>query len=1053
MLARPMIFRFHTFLLDIERRELRDAQQHVALGPKAFDVLCFLLEHRDRLVTKAELLDTFWSAQVSEAALQKTISLIRKALARGGDRPDILRTHHGLGFRFVAEVTPEQPTGPDAPPHAEQTAVLREQRMITALSVRYHSGDVGWTAQTEAAAKSVIAAAQDIVARFDGRLLRMGTDGFSVSFGLDVICEDGPRRAAHCALELRAAGDNAALPLGVGIDTGPAPSGEAQDATPWQTPGAVERQAAALAGRANTGEILLSTAARDQLRDEAQTSRSGGAHCLLNLNSMQSGVPARPQRDAAGFVGREAEMAFLNASHARALRGSGQAVVLSGPAGIGKSRLLAEFLLQVGDAPGWSLTLQCLPARRNTPGALIGDLCRALFAVAPDGILRDEIDAALLRDLRDHDPSAEAVLKTLSDHQRRQRGFALLNRMLAARCEAQPLLLAVEDTHWIDATSQACLDAILQDLGDKRLLVVMTTRPTEMPTLAEGVLHLPPLGTADSLALLRRTVGAAVLDESGADHLVGRAGGNPFFIEELALAAQSGGNPATDLPDTVQAVISVRLGTLEPRSRAVAFAVAVVGPGASQVLIEAITGCAPDAVAALLEGLLRAGVLRGEGEGYGFRHMLIQDAAYAMILPEERAGLHRKIAQLLQDDGLLLDARPETLAWHHQQGGQPDQALTHWTRASRDALRRSARAEAIAFARNGLALIDADTPQAGQRELELQLCLAPALAALRGYAASDVGAAYRRARVLNADIGDLKSDIRSLVGLWIYSWVRGELDEALRFARKLNAIAARLDDPALTVQAEASLGQVLLHQGKTELAQKHLAAGLACVENAPPTTLPAQNSAVACASYAAWAASLMGRTEEALAHIETSERLSQQFDNPFARAIHFALCSEPHMFLGDAAGCLRLADRAVDISREHDFAFWLGTGLVMRGWALGRAGASEAAEAAFDEGITVFEATGAGVQLANWYGLRAEAHLSAGEVEAGISAATHALTCAEAAGDLFFTPRIHATLAALHAGGGAVETAQKHRQMGQALVRDFCISERFLSVGRVPAAV
>ncbi|WP_299678139.1 AAA family ATPase [uncultured Roseobacter sp.] len=1046
-----MIFQFLTYELDTDRRELREQDQPVALTPKAFDVLCYLVEHRDRMVAKAELLDAFWSAQVSEAALQKTVSLIRKAVVATGATPEVLKTYHGLGFRFVADVVRVD----HAPQEEARPAVsVREQRFITALCVRLNRPAAQDNGKAQFDLADALEPAKQIVERYEGSLLRMMLEGFTVSFGLETVYEDGARRAAHCALELKTLAkllsrDGSALSLSMGLHSGAGDLRSGDMAEVWVAPGEIERAATRIAETAAPGEILISGATKDQLGDEVESVAASTGYRLIRMAEMQAGVPARPRKTPASFVGRSAELGFLNRNLELMIAGNGQALALSGPAGIGKTRLVSEFLAGLEQTSCRHVTLHCLPGLCNSPGAPIVDLCRTLFPQAPEGAVRDHIDAALLRELHEDPPEKDPALKALSDHQHRSRSYALVNRMLKASSDQHPIVIVIEDTHWIDATSQMFLDAIVREIDAKRLMVLMTTRPTETPPLAEGVLQLSPLGHADSLRLLHQNTEEQPLARETAERLVQRAAGNPFFIEELALAAHVGSDRSTDLPDTVQAVIAVRIGALEVQHRVLIYIIAVIGPPARQSLIEALTGLETGAVDAALDHLMRAGFLQVEADGYSFRHMLIQDTAYATVAPDERQRLHREIAQLLESADFAGQARPETLAWHHQEAGQKDAALDYWIKASRDALRRSARQEAVVFARNGLQLIEPGLGDTSRQELDLQLCLASTLGALRGYGAVEVGEAYRRARVLNGDIGNQKADVRILVGLWIHTWVRGQLTESLNFARRLAESEVTAKDPARKLQAEASVGQVLVHKGAITPALAHLTAGLRSVEHAPPATLPSQNAAVACASYAAWATSLGGQCEEARRFIALAQRLSQTFENPFAEAIHHALCAEPCMFMQDAEGCLALADRAVVLSREHGFDFWLGTGLVMRGWALSQTRHMDAAFSAFDEGLSVFEATGARVQLANWYGLKAEAHLVAGQLEEGCATAAHALECAGRAEDMFFVPRIHTTLSMLHRKAGAEEAARAHAEQATRLARSFGMTIPLLPAQRL----
>ncbi|MEP5730651.1 MAG: AAA family ATPase [Sulfitobacter sp.] len=1035
-----MYLSFLTYDLDTNCRELRERAEVVALSPKSFDVLCYLITHRDKVVSKAELLDAFWSLQVSEAALQKTISQLRKAL--GCDGKQAIRTYHGRGFRFIADVVDlprEIPPGPDAPAPA-----LQEQRLVGVLCVKLGTGAESDCPEVT----DFLDHARISVTSHQGDALRMTLDGFTASFGLTAQYEDAARRAVHCATDLiQLAGDNQQVssPI-IGIDHGPVNLSEAASDVSWGRPSDIERGAADLAELGKQGDILLSATTQHQLRDEVSCEDIGTAFKLVSVNNLHAGVPARPRKVPAQFVGRNAELAFLETALETLNAGHGQSVVLSGPAGIGKTRLLSEFL-QKRDVAGQAMVkLQCLPGLSNSPLAPIREMCQTLFARAPTGTITTEIDAALHAELLGETASGDKTLAAVSEHQRKQQSFGLINRMLAAFCAKKPLVLVLEDIHWLDATSRDCLGALLQQVDNKPLLVVMTTRPTGEPPLSEAVLQLPPLGHHDGLQLLHHNTHQAKIDDDVANDLVRRAAGNPFFIEELALAAQSGGNASGTLPQTVQAVISVRIGELDADARRLLFVMAVIGPGAKIDLIKHLLHQSTQTIEATAERLRSMGFILVETGNYSFRHMLINDTAYAMLAPKQRRNLHHHIAQYLESDSPNWRPRPETLAWHYQEAGETDRASAYWFVACRSAMQRLAHRESIAFARNGLSLVPQDTADAKKRQLDLQLYLASALGAVKGYADDDVGNAYHLAREMNQTIGNFRAQIRMLVGLWIHSWVGGNLSQSLSYAQDQLDMAKTTKDPALHLQSNASVGQVLVHKGQLAQAKSYLDRGLDAIKDSPPETLPFQAASVACASFANWVDSLTGNLDKAKLSLKTSKDLAHMSENPLARAIHYGLCVNPFMFVGQPEPCLDYANRAIDVSRTHDFAFWLGTGLVMRGWALGQMGRMEPAFEAFDEGISVFESTGAGVQLSNWYGLKAETLLTAGRFEEALKAAEYALLWANKTQDMHFVPRIHAITARLWSEMNNPEKATLHSQLAAQVAAKFGMTKHVITL-------
>ncbi|MEP4194946.1 MAG: AAA family ATPase [Aliishimia sp.] len=1025
-----MIFRFHTFEMDTDQREIRQDDRVIAIQPKSFALLEYLVERADRMVTKTELLEAFWAPNVSEASLLTTISQVRKAFGVTGKGNAIIRTYHGQGFRFVAPLS-------DAPvaPENKVPLTLNEQRIAAVLSVQFPDQDSD-------AARDFVALAKPQVETHQGQLVHMMVGEFTAGFGLDQAYEDCARRALYCASSLLR------TPMGKHVSYGIAagPISLEDHGSKWALPSQLERDATRIAKAAHPGDILLSSAAQSHLQADAKTESTPDGYRLLGEPQPRAGIPARQGNKPTPFVGRSAEMAFLNASAEKLAEGMGQAIELQGPAGIGKSRLLSEFLLGLDTTALSRHKMQCLPGLSNTALSPIRDMCLALHYAMAGPEHADDIDAALWSELLKDETSQDAALRDLPERDRRRRLFGLVDGMLERACAASTVLLVFEDIHWLDATSREYLSTLTRRLQTQRLMLVFTTRPVDVLPLCEAVLHLSPLSAADSYSLLDANGEFSAVDRADIDILVKRAAGNPFFLEELALAAKSDGDPARNLPSTVQAVISVRIAGLTLQERSIIYVLAVLGAPSDILLITKLLEQPAQQIDAPLQRLTALGFLVDDPSGFVFRHMLIQDTAYSLIADADRRALHQTIADIFESDDAKWATRPETLAWHHQEAGNSDRAIPHWIAAFHAAVSRTANLEAKEFARNGLALIDPDNPDHAQDELNLQLSLVFVHTQMHGYAARPVGHALYRAQELNKTVGTPETHARITVGLWVHTWVLGQLQAAIGHAEDLLKIAKLAGSPALSMQANASMGEVLVHTGQLEKGLHHLTEGLGSLEDGGPDTIATQCTATACASYAAWAASLLGDRDAAARHYETSKALSEIMENPFARALHNALSFEHKMIEGDVTACLELANRAVDISRRHDYAFWLGSGLIMRGWALGCQGKMPAAFDALDEGISVFEATGAGVQLANWYGFKAEVLLRANRLEDAQSAANHALFCAERTGDMYFAPRIHAVAAQVQHRLNNETQANLHTRQAIDLAERFAMSPEVLKI-------
>ena len=222
----------------------------------------------------------------------------------------------------------------------------------------------------------------------------------------------------------------------------------------------------------------------------------------------------------------------------------------------------------------------------------------------------------------------------------------------------------------------------------------------------------------------------------------------------------------------------------------------------------------------------------------------------------------------------------------------------------------------------------------------------------------------------------------------------------------------------------------------------HLTAGLEAIANNPPTTPPSQAASVACSSFACWTNAQIGNEAEAIRLLQLTDELAHIHQNPLAEAIYYGLCSAPLMTMQQVDQCLVFADRGVEVSRAHDFAFWLGTGLIIRGWCLGQIGQMSAAFEAIDEGFAVIETTGAGVQLANWYGMKAETQLTAGQFNEGLESAELALAHASKTDDRYFVPRIHAVAARLETELNQPEKSAHHARLATETANEFGMSAK-----------
>ena len=683
-----MRYIFGDYVLDTQRHELHHAGEPIKLRRKVFQVLVYLLAHRDRVVPKQELLEHLWPDQfVGEETLTSCIKTLRQALGERGRTPRFLRTLHGQGYRFVGAVEEREHHPADDAPHAlprrgGEGATRQAEGPSPALSPPLADlGSPPWEAldgehkqvtvlccalaeaPTLAARlgpeamyhlmHDVLALAQDTVQRYEGTLTQVSGEGFLALFGAPVAQEDHARRAVLAALELRQRlrvpdairGQPHGVAVRLGLHTGPVVVGPLayEPQRPYTAAGDTLQLATRLQQRAAPDTLLVSAATYALVQDEVQgevcetlsldgPSTPVPVYAIHGLLRRRAGVPRRGARPLSRFVGRTQELALLHARLAQALGGQGQVIGIAGEPGLGKSRLLAEFVHSLRGRPVTSCEGHCLAYGSATPYLPVRDLLRQLWDL-PDAAPATAITATVQQRLREAGVASEdealvllqlldvpvdlAPLAALDPPERKARTFAVLWHVIRQASQRQPLLLAVENLHWIDPTSEAWLASLVERLGDVPVLLLATYRPGYQPPWlrhsAATQMALPRLSPRDSLVVLQSVPQAAQLPAPVQEAIVAKAAGNPFFVEELTWAAVEHGDHAgtLPLPDTIEAVLAARIDRLPPEDKRLVQTAAVIGTEVPVPLLQRLAG--------LPEDVLQRGLAHLQGTGVPLR--------------------------------------------------------------------------------------------------------------------------------------------------------------------------------------------------------------------------------------------------------------------------------------------------------------------------------------------------------------------------------------------------------------------------------------------------
>ena len=709
--------------------------------------------------------------------------------------------------------------------------------------------------------QELFALAQRVLQHYAGTLSQRLGSGFLALFGAPLAQEDHARRAILVALELQETlrvsrgGVIPPLRMCIGIHTGLMVVGQLGEEPQalYATVGEPVDLAVRLQQMAEPGRILMSAATYQFVQGEVRVETCEAidvegrptplaVYQVHHLAQQRSGVAGRGGRLLSPFVGRERELAMLHALLAHAEGGHGQVIGISGDPGLGKSRLLYELRRSLCDRRVGYLEGHCvsygsatpyLPSstsRGNSVGSLNVDLPEGRSGkiqryLREIGMAPEAGEPYVLQLLGGQDEGEPLV--GLSPQMRKAQTFAILRQAILQSSQQQPLVIVVENLHWIDPTSEEYLASLVDNLAGAAILLLTTYRPGyQPPWLGKSYvtqLALPRLTSRDSLAVVQSVWPSAPHLNRLTSVIVAKAAGNPFFLEELARAARERGthHTAMVIPDTVQAVLAARIDRLLPAEKRLLQTASVIGQEVSLPLLRAIAALPEEVLQQSLRALQHPEFLyetRAVPEPvYTFKHALTQEVAYQSLLMSTRRQYHQRIARALEEQfPEIVESQPERVASHYAEADDHAQAVPYWQRAGQRAIERSANLEAIGHLTRGLDVLKTlpDTPGRAQQELGFLTILGLALVATQGQAHGDVGRTYLRARSLCQQQGETSQLFQVLWGLLSFHVVRAELQAAWEVGEQLLGLAQRQHDPVFLMVAHWALGQTLLFRGE-----------------------------------------------------------------------------------------------------------------------------------------------------------------------------------------------------------------------------------------------
>jgi DNA-binding winged helix-turn-helix (wHTH) protein/tetratricopeptide (TPR) repeat protein len=996
------------FRLDTHSGLLLHGSEPVALGRRAVALLRALVERPGALVSKDALIEAAWPGQaVEDSNLPVQIAALRRALAKvpGGGR--WIETMPRRGYRYVGPVAAGENSVTAAPPQVDALPGAApighgeaERRQITALSCELVGVGVGAAGTGLEDLREAVGdfrrCVSEIVDRHNGFIASRVGNAVLVLFGYPAASEHDAERAIRAGLELCAAvkalrRDTAvAMRCRIGIATGMVIIGDPVES--GEIVGYVPNLAARLLASAQPDTVTIEPTTLRLIgglfdcRDLGTLDMNSNTESICRWQVLGESVVASRFEALRGskltpLVGRDEELDLLLRRWARARAGEGQIILVSGEAGIGKSRLTVALLESLATEQHMHLRYFCSAQRADSAlYPIIGQMERAAGLArddTPQGKL-DKLDAMLVETstpLQDTALFAEMLslpndgrypALELAPRQRRERTLDALNWQMEALSRSSPVLMIFEDVQWIDPTSLEALGRAVDRIRVLRVLLIVTFRPEfEPPWIGRPyvtALTVGRLPQRDVDAMIDQVVGDnRPLPVSIRQDIIERTDGIPLFVEEMTkavLETESEDEPrrtaapsaAPAVPPTLHASLMARLDRLGI-AKELAQIGAAIGRKFSHDLLAAVVCKQETELRSGLDRLIQAGLLYPQGEPphatYLFKHALIQDTAYGTLLREPRRALHARIAETLEGQfAEITENQPELLAGHCAQAGQIEKAARLWGKAGQRSAQRSALVEAIqqiTLALDQIATLPA-TPALRREEIKLQIGLISVLFPVKGYGAQETRAAVERARLLIEQavaLGEPPEDplllFSVLYGIWVANYVASSCDVGLELAVQFLALAEKQTATAPLMIGHRLMGLSLLDTGHIVEARAHLDRALTFYDPAEHRHLAARfghDGRVAALSVQSMALSMLGFRHAALAAAERALKEAREIGQ--AATLMYALntASITHVICRDYAEATAITDEHMALANQTGSLFWQAWGMMQRGCIL-----------------------------------------------------------------------------------------------------------------------